>query len=191
MQLTSGPEWAGHNRRPVANLTATGTLEALRKSNSVVALRVNSVVSQGYRLKSAMLHGGYDFLWTAGRWAIEPGLDLGVGQALRPVFDGVGAYGGASTTLRFRPYPWTIEPSYNLAYPMLELVLLPRIGFWMPPQDSNNSTLYGEGGVTIGIRGTFGTDLVTSGQGQVWDGGPQCRQRSPSGHGGPCNEENP
>jgi hypothetical protein len=154
-------------------------------------MRVNSVASKGYRLKSVMLHGGYDFLWKTGRWALEPGLDLGAGQAVRPVFDGVGAYGGAAATFRFRPYPWSLEPSYNLAYPMLEIVLLPRIGFWMPPQGSGSSTLYGEGGVTIGIRGTFGTDLATTGQGQVWDGGPQCRQHSPNGNGGPCNEENP
>src|SRR6185295_6054691 len=84
VQLTGGPEWAGRGRPHVTALTATGTLQALRQSNGVVALRVNTVASKGYRIKSGILHGGYDILFASGRWAIEPGLDLGAGNAVQP-----------------------------------------------------------------------------------------------------------
>jgi hypothetical protein len=188
VQATAGPEWAGHGTARLG-ITTTGTLQALRDSNSVVALRVNSVAHDGYSLKSAMLHGGYDMLCSRLPLAFEPGIDLGIGQAARPVFGGTGAYGGISSTFRLRPWPWTIDPSYDLAFPMIELVIVPRIGLWMPPESSGNATLYGEGGVEFGLRIALGSDLATTDQGHVWDGGPSCK-----GNGGShdkCHQESP
>jgi hypothetical protein len=191
VQGTGGLEWAG-KRGSVVGFTATGTLQALRKSNSVVGLRVNTVASHGYSIRSVMLHGGYDWLTQSAPLAFELGVDLGAGSSVQPLFDGVGAYGGVSSTLRFRPWPWTVEPSYNLLFPMVEVVLVPRVGFWMPPEGGNTTTLYAEGGAEIGLRFAIGSDLATSGQGQVWDGGPQCGNHAPGGHGDvPCQEENP
>ncbi|HEX3170191.1 MAG TPA: hypothetical protein VHQ88_06405, partial [Burkholderiales bacterium] len=120
-------------------MTVTGTLHALRESNSVVGLRVNAKIDHGYALRSVMLHGGYDILRSRGRFAFEPGIDLGVGRALRPLFEGTGAYGGASATFRLRVSPWGDEPAYNLAWPIFEIVLLPRGGLWMPPESGPDS----------------------------------------------------
>lgn len=178
-QLTSGPEWAG-NGPARAGITMTGTLQALRKSNGVVGVRVNSVAHEGYTLKSAMLHGGYDWLPVPGVIAFEPGFDFGVGQAVRPVFEGAGAYAGVSATLRLRIPTRPLEPAFNLAFPMFEVVLLPRAGGWMPPEGAG-STLYFEGGLELGLRFAVGSDLTTSGQGHVWDGGSSCQHE-------PCNE---
>jgi hypothetical protein len=187
LQVSGGVANAGSHRKFLPSMTTTATLEALRNSNSVVALRVNSVVDDGYRLKSAMLHAGYDVPF-ASRFAVEGGLELGAGKAVHPLFGGTGAYSGASGTLRVRPYPWVLEPAYNLAFPMVEVLLMPRAGFWMPPEDSGNTRLYGEYSFELGLRLTLGSDLVTTGQGAVWDGGPPCGRNA---GGKQCTEENP
>jgi hypothetical protein len=171
LQATAGPGAVGH-ADSVASVSAAATMHALRKSNGIVGMRVGMRVDDGLSLKHGILHGGNDFLLVPGWLTLEPGLDLGAGRPFSPVFTGVGAYAGVSGTARFRVTPGgDREPAFNIAYPMVELVFMPRLGAWMPPEGSNTTTPYAEWSVEFGVRLAVGSDLFSPAQGKISDGG--------------------
>jgi hypothetical protein len=168
-QATAGPTAAGLEK-PVPTATVGVTMHALRKSNGIVGLRMGSVVNDGFVPKHGILHGGYDVIAVPGWLELELGPDIGAGSAVTHLWDGIGAYGGASGTARLRLLgTGDREPSFDVAFPMLELVLMPRMGMWMPPERSDSRTPYGEFGVELGLRLAVGSDLAGTAQGKPQD----------------------
>jgi hypothetical protein len=163
---TTGPAWVGHERDAWQANLAVGT-HAQRKSGGVAGVRVGSVIDHGAVLKSGMLRGGYDAIVIPGWLVLQPGVDLGAGQPVRHVFDGVGAYGGGSFELRLRYWTGDRAPSFNLAFPAFDVVLGGRSGFWLPPEHSNTTAAFFEGAVEFGLRFGFGTDFTSPSQGET------------------------
>lgn len=166
LEATTGPAWVGRERAAWQLNGAVGT-HAQRKSGGVLGVRVGSVIDHGVVLKSGMLRGGYDAILIPGWLVLQPGVDLGAGQPVRHVFDGVGAYGGGSFELRVRYWTGDREPSFNLAFPAFDIVLGGRSGVWMPPEHSNTAAPYFEGAIDFGVRFALGTDLTSPSQGEV------------------------
>jgi len=166
LQATAGPAWVGHERMAWQMNGVLGT-HAQRHSGGVVGVRVGSVIDHGIALKSGVLHGGYDVLAIPGWLIVQPGLDVGAGQAVRHVFDGVGAYGGGSLEVRFRFWTGDRGASYNLAFPACDIVLGGRGGIWMPPEHSNTTAVYVERTLDLGVRFGFGSDLTSPSQGEM------------------------
>jgi hypothetical protein len=182
VQLTTGIARTGIGKAPAATLNGSATVQALRHSNSVVAARIGTVPDHGVTIKSLMLHGGYDWLIDPSTVGIEPGIDLGAGQPPTHFFAGNGAYGGVSTTVHSRLTGGTGDhiPSFNVVFPMLELVVIQRTGVWVPPERSNTTKPFVEVGIELGLRFAVGSDVATTGQGHVWDGGAP-RPETPGG----------
>jgi hypothetical protein len=167
LQVSGGKTWTG-SAVAADTATVTMTMHALRKSNGIVGVRLGTVFEDGLAIRHGILHGGYDIIAIPGWLTLEPGLDLGAGSPASQRFDGVGAYGGVSGTARLRVVGMgERETTFNIAFPMVEIVLLPRWGMWMPPEGSNTRTLYGEFSAEIGLRFAIGSDLATTSLGRA------------------------
>jgi hypothetical protein len=165
LQLAGGVGNVGHGR--VDGVGHAGlTTFAQRRSGPAVGLRANMVRrDHGLSLRSGTLHAGWDARLIPGWFALEPGLDFGAGQPSARVFSGVGAYAGGAMTARLRVVAGDREPVYNLFFPVVELVVVPRAGVWMPPEGSPRTTPYGEGGIELGFRFGIGSDIIGAAQG--------------------------
>jgi hypothetical protein len=156
----------------------TLTTQATRTSNPVLALRGSGAVEDGFYFRNVGLHTGFDFLLLPGWFAVELGPDLAAGKPIGHVYSGVGAYLGLSSTLRLRLTRGADrEMTYNILYPMLEVVLSPRLGAWGPPEGASRQDPVLEWGGELGLRYAFGSDLVSPRQGEVEDGEQPKRAR--------------
>lgn len=164
-QTTTGGAWTA-TERPAWSISTGGTMQALRASNVVVGGRVVSKVDDGFVVRSGMLHAGYDVVGEGTRLAIEPGVDIGLGGPVVPRYDAIGSYIGTSVNLRCRLVGGDQEPSYNIAFPFVEVVFSPRSGVWMPPEGSGDVRLYHDLGLEVGLRIGFGSDLASAAQGR-------------------------
>jgi hypothetical protein len=176
LQATTGAAWTSHARAtPTLNLV--GTMQAMRESNSIVAGRLGTTFDRSVAIKNLTLHGGYDWLLVPSWLGLEGGLDLGGGQPPTRRFAGLGAYAGLQATLHARLTCGTGDhiPSFSLAFPLLELVLIPRGGLWMPPESSPRKATFLELSVEVGLRFGVGSDLVAPRQGQITDRSPSVR----------------
>ena len=168
-QLTSGAASTA-TARPVVTGTLEGTMHALRSNNGVAGARIATVIDHGVVIKQGIVHGGYDMRVMPGRFTLEPGIDLGAGAPVVHRFEGVGAYAGVSGTARLRIYGMDDSvPAFEVISPIIELVLAPRVGAWMPPEGSSVHTVYAEYGCEFGIRFALGSDLASAEQGHVTD----------------------
>ena len=182
LQATAGPNWVGHEDSELAGSLELGT-HAQRKASAVVGARIGTLVDfdEGVTLKNGMLHGGFDWPIVPGWFMLEPGADFGAGQPVAQVFDGSGAYAGASLNMRFRPTPGgDREPGFNIAFPIGELVVTSRSGVWMPPEHSNTTAPYFDFSIEVGIRFGLGSDLVSPAQGRVSDEGTSQKEQEES-----------
>ena len=149
----------------------TLTSQATRTSNPVVAVRGSGIIENGFYFRNVGLHTGWDWVALPGYLATEVGPDLAAGKPIGHVYNGVGAYLGLSNTTRIRLTKGADrEPTYNILYPMVELVLSPRVGAWGPPEGAANPDLFVEWGVELGFRFAFGSDLVSPRLGEIEDG---------------------
>jgi hypothetical protein len=170
LQETTGAGWTGR-RHAVATETVTATLHALRHSNGVVGVRAGTVVSDGLALKHGILHGGYDWRVWPGRLTLEPGIDLGAGAPLSHDLGGLGAYAGAAGSARLRLFGLDdAEPAFYVYGFAVELVVLPRVGFWVPPESAPSQRVYGEWAIEGGFRVVLASDLFVPSDGRVIDG---------------------
>jgi len=167
VQATTGPAWVGPHEPAAWQLNTSLGTHAQRGPGGVVSMRLGSVIDHGIVLKSGTLRGGYDAVLIPGWLVLQPALDLGAGQAVRHVFDGVGAYGGGSLELRLRYWTGDREKTYNLAFPAFDLVLGGHGGVWVPPEHSNTTTPYLEGALDFGLRFGFGSDLTAPSRGEM------------------------
>ncbi|HVH47606.1 MAG TPA: hypothetical protein VM925_34960 [Labilithrix sp.] len=165
VQTTTGGAWTAE-QRPVWAVSAGGTMQALRKSNVVVGGRATSRIDDGFVLRSGVLHAGYDIVSEKTRLAIEPGVDIGLGGPVVSRYGGIGSYLGTNVNLRCRVAGGDQEPSYNIAFPFVEVVFSPRSGVWMPPEGSGNVRLYHDLGLEFGLRIGFGSDVASAAQGR-------------------------
>jgi hypothetical protein len=118
--------------------------------------------------RNGSIHAGYDWRLFPGHFALEPGMDLGLGGPIARAYPGIGAYLGASATARlFLMGVNDEEPAFNVVAPSLELVLIGRGGEWAPPEGSPSTRLVGEYGIEIGLRAAFGSDILSEPQGKV------------------------
>lgn len=165
---------AGHaaGGRPLSRVTALGlSSHAFRYGGGVFGVRLASTLeSRGLALRSATLHAGYDLRLWPGRLVLEPGFDIGAGSPLAGSIAGIGSYAGVSSALRLRLFGVDdSEPAYNVYAAAFELVLLPRVGAWMPPERADHHGLVSEWSVELGVRIALGSDLVAAAQGSIAD----------------------
>jgi hypothetical protein len=166
LQATVGR--GGTAQRPAAWVGNVGLdAQAQRTSGASAGLRTGMLIDHGLVVKNAVLHGGYDTLVVPGWLTLEPGVDLGAGQPAIHVFRGVGAYGGLAGTARLRFVTGDREPNYNVLFPFVELVLLPRGGIWLPPEGAGSTAAYFDWSVELGIRLGLGSDIISPRQGQI------------------------
>lgn len=170
VQATGGPTHTSRDGWAKGG-ALTVTTQATRASNPVVAVRGSGIIESGYYFRNVGLHTGWDWLAMPGYLAVEAGPDLAAGKPIGHVYRGVGAYLGLSSTARVRLTKGADrEPTYNVLYPMLELVVSPRVGAWGPPEGATNPDLFVEYGVEVGFRFAFGSDLVSPRLGEIDDG---------------------
>lgn len=125
-------------------------------------------VDHGLIPHQGIVHGGYDWRVVPGWVALQPGLDLGLGEPLAGGYSGIGAYLGAAATARVHVCGANdAEPAFNLVAPALEVVVTGRGGGWMPPEGNASTALVGEYGVEFGLRLAIGSDVVSEPQGKV------------------------
>lgn len=166
LQVTTGRGATAHE--PAAWVGSVGlNAQAQRRSGATVGIRTGMLVDHGFVVKNAMLHGGYDTLLVPGWLTLEPGIDLGAGQSALHVFRGVGAYGGLSGTARLRFMTGDREPDYNILFPFMDLVLMPRGGIWLPPEGAGSTAAYFDWSIELGLRFGLGTDIISQRQGQI------------------------
>lgn len=167
----SGAVAGAVNGQPsVPVLSAGVSSHAFRQNAPVFGFRLSSRIAEGLHLRSGLLHGGYDLRVVPGRFAIEPGLDLGAGSPLTQSSGGLSAYGGVGLNFRLRIYGADdSEPAYLVAATALELVLITRLGAWMPPESAHSRALVTELAGEVGLRFAFGTDIVAAAQGEIVD----------------------
>jgi hypothetical protein len=166
LQATSGAVWTKNEAAP--SLTFTGTTQAYRTSSFVVGGRVGVAFHDAIVPRHAIVHGGYDWRVIPGHLVFEPGLDLGMGGPIARVYPGIGAYLGASPSLRLFLFGVNDdEPAFNVIATAFELVLTGRGGGWMPPEGAASTALVGEYGVELGLRVAIGSDVLADPLGKV------------------------
>lgn len=170
LQLTSGVTDASeHASAHTATLAVT--TQATREHNAALGLASAGVMKNGFAFRTLTLHAGYDYLAKPGWITLELGGDVGGGEPLTRTYGGLAAYLGVSGTARFRLTPGgDRERTFNLFYPMLDLVLAPQAGFWGPPEGTAHPDPMFEYGVAIGIRAAFASDVVAPRIGAQQDG---------------------
>lgn len=163
VQFTGGPASTAGGQ-PVSALTAGASLHAMRRSSGVVGVRASAIIDDGIRVKQGFLHGGYDIRLAPGYVAVEPGVDLGLGEPLTKNYaSSIGAYGGLSMTWRFRLFGYDDGiPTYTIYGIGCELVAVPRVGAWMPPESATDKKVYGELSAELGVRFVLASDIFVT-----------------------------
>lgn len=165
VQATSGVAWSGE-RAPRVPVTTGLTTQAFRESQGIFGLRMVTLVDRGFEIRSGIAHVGYDIVNDRRRWALEPGLDLGIGGPVRPIYPGVGGYAGISGNARYRLWgEGDQRPAYDLLFQALDVVVMPRAGLWMGPEERHEGTMFGDLALEIGLRFAIGSDVIGSKQG--------------------------
>jgi hypothetical protein len=168
--LSGGPARSGHVKPLAASVALGASTHAFRDGAGVFGLRLLTKFDDGFSIRSGMLHAGYDWRLVPGWLVFEPGVELGAGKPLTEAFASVGAYAGVAGNLRVRV--WGVddaEPAYNVYAAAFELVLMPRIGGWMPAEGEENQSVVLEWSLELGIRFAIGSDLLTKAQGKIAD----------------------
>jgi hypothetical protein len=166
LQVGSGPAWParGHVQQ---TWSASATLQAERASNGIVGARLVSVADNGLAIRSGAVHAGWDFVLVRGWLYAEPGLDLGAGSPVHRVYSGIGAYGGLSGVLRFRPLPNpSRDPAFSIFHVALpEIIVAPHAGWFMPPEQDRSNGFDFQGGFEVALRVALGSDFASGPQG--------------------------
>lgn len=168
-QVTSGAAFPDASTvRP--GLTLGLSTNVPRRDTGVVGARLGTLVESGIAPKHVILHGGWDFRFLQGGLVLEPGFDLGGGSPMDRTYDGVGGYMGTSGTARVRFLGTNEEPAFNVLGVSMEAVLMPRLGWWMPPEGTGAGVTT-EWAVEGGFRIVVTSDLFTDVQGKVREPG--------------------
>jgi hypothetical protein len=176
LQATSGVAAAAS--RPVDVPLSMGAMSHVpRISSTVVGARVGGVFQSGLAVKHVIVHGGYDIRIRPGAFVIQPAVELGAGSPVSVSFRDPGAYLGVSAATRLRFCGTGEEPAaFNVLAMGWDFVVVPRIGGWMPPEQSGSARLVGEWAVEAGIRVTLGSDIFSPTRGKVEE------RAAPGGH---------
>ena len=137
-----------------------------RITQGVVGARLGTVFDSGIIPKHVIVAGGVDF-HTDERFAVLPSIELGAGSPFSTSWGSPGAYLGGSVASRVRLLGTGEEPAaYNVFAGALDLVVMPRLGAWMPPEGSGGEVA-AEWALEMGVRITLGSDLFAPTRGRV------------------------
>ena len=165
LQATSGLNWAGE-RHP-ASLVLGGTTESSHRNGATFGARVGMGFDNGLVPKQGLIHVGGDVRAVPGWLVVEPRLELGLGGPIASAYSGVGAYLGGATNVRLRVCGVNdAETAFNVIGTRFDLVLGGRLGAWAPPE-GGSARLTVEGGLELGVRVAFTTDIVSGPPGKV------------------------